>query len=111
MSDLQCAATLLLLPYDEAGRHASGLAGARIARVWTAPGDQERLAAAALAVELGVAVATSEDLDGPEPSDAALGAIADEHRGETVVVVVERGAAATEVAIDGDGTARRPWPR
>ncbi len=110
MSDLQCAATLLLVPYGKTEHHARALAGARVAHVWTASSEQARLAAAALAADLGVGVTASDDLDRGEPPAAVLGGIADEHRGETVVVVIGHGDAVVEVAIDGDGSARRPWP-
>jgi hypothetical protein len=110
MSDLQCAATLLLVPYGTADDHARALADARVAHIWTASSEEARLAAAALAADLGVGVTANGDLDQAEPSAAVLGAIADEHRGETVVVVVDHGEAVLEVAIDGDGSVRRTWP-
>lgn len=109
MSDLQCAATLLLVPYGEVPTHAQALSSARVARVWAAATDPARRAADVLAADLGVGVTTSGDLAGAEPSAEVMGEIADQHRGETVVVVVDRGDAVLEVVIDGDGLVSRRW--
>ena len=108
MSDLQCAATLLLVPYGQVESFARSLAGARIAHVWTGETETALQAAEALAAELGVGATTRSELDDPHQSDLALGDIADEHRGETVVVVVP-GGAVTEIVIDSDGWQRHAW--
>ncbi len=109
MSDLHCAATLLLVPVDQAPGVAGALTNARIAHVWAAPSPEAAGSARLVAAELGVAVTTHDDLDDPERIDLALTDIADEHRGETVVVVVGAGDAVTEVLIDSDGWGRRAW--
>jgi len=110
MSDLQCAATLLLVPSGLATDLGTALGRARVAHVWTGSAASSLAAAEAIAADLGVGVARRDDLDEPAGLDRCLAEIADEHRGETVVVVVaESGEAVVEVTVDGDGMARRPW--
>jgi hypothetical protein len=120
MSDLQCAATFLVL--GSAGAEAgSRVAGTRLAAAYAAP---EGHAVAAAAVQRsGLTVATLEP-DGTSYA-AALEGLADLHRGETVLVVLPEAAAAAladawgrqadgpdtvlEVAVDGDGWSVRIW--
>lgn len=109
MTDLHCAATLLLVPAGLAADLGPALARARVAHVWTGTAAPSLGAAEAIAGDLGVGVTERGDLDEPAALDQSLAEIADEHRGETVVVVVEGGEAVVEVAIDGDGVARRAW--
>lgn len=109
MSDLQCAATLLLVPRSETKGLAVALSGARVVHVWSAPTEAARRAAGALAADLGVGISAHAELHGPTGLDAALADIADQHRGETAVVVVDDGEAILEIAIDGDGWTRRRW--
>lgn len=109
MSDLQCAATVLLVPVDRARTLGGQLKRARIAHVWASTTPPVGRAAERLASDLGVGVSERTDLDDPEQLDLALAEIADEHRGETVVVLVPDGDAVMEIAIDGDGWVRRPW--
>ncbi len=109
MSDLQCAATLLLVPVDRAEGLAGTLTHAKVARVWTGTAEHAVRVAELAAAELGVAVTTRSELDDPEQIDLSLSDIADEHRGETVVVLAGDGDAVVEVVIDGDGWVRRPW--
>ena len=108
MSDLQCAATLLLVPAGRAEGLAETLTHAKVARVWTGTAAVAAQAAESLAAQLGVGVSTRAEMD-DERIDLALSDIADEHRGETVVVVVDHGDAIVEVAVDGDGWVRRTW--
>ena len=109
MSDLQCAATLLLVPYRDVSNLGQALSGSRVAMVWTTTIEPARQAAGVLAADLGVGVTASADIAGTDPSAAVLGEIADQHRGETVVVVLDTGDAIVEVAVDGDGLVRRRW--
>ncbi|WP_322936626.1 hypothetical protein [Nocardioides bizhenqiangii] len=108
MSDLQCAATLLLVPDGQVEDFARSLAGARIGHVWTGTSDRATGSGELLATDLGVGVTARSELDDPQQIDLALGEIADEHRGETVVVVVP-GGAVTEIVIDSDGWRRQAW--
>ncbi|HET7397246.1 MAG TPA: hypothetical protein VFJ94_01890 [Intrasporangium sp.] len=102
MSDLQCAARLLLVPPFEAS-NGGALAGSfrleRVAAVYAAAGDLE--AARQLATRLQVrARQTSGAL---EPGDDALTELADRHRGESVVVVSGGVVSPCVVLVDGDG--------
>ena len=109
MSDLHCAATLLLVPADQAPGVAVRLTAARIAHVWSGTEALTSQATEQVAAGLGVGTTTRSGLDGPEEFDTVLAEIADEHRGETVVVVVGAGDAVTEVLVDSDGWERRAW--
>lgn len=132
MSDLQCAATLLVVSGSDAdpGALAEELKGARVASLYAADGQQHP--AETLGGDLGLPVRRLGDLE----SDArgALGEVIDLHRGETVLVVVPndwlvaslpgllanvpddfgavRGApgwSPAEVAADADGWVLRRW--
>jgi hypothetical protein len=109
MSDLHCAATLLLVPVEQAPGVAGTLTTARIAHVWSGTEALTLQAAEKAAAGLGVGTTTRSELDDPEEMDTVLAEIADEHRGETVIVVVGAGDAVTEVIIDSDGLERRAW--
>jgi hypothetical protein len=137
VSDLHCAATLLLARAagDRAVTLADSLADARLALVYCSGTDGARLTAVTVAERLGVAVRVRDGLDGPADGERAaagwlraeLQGIVDEHRGETVLVVGDvladavpqlvdnprryRDAPAAgqvaEVAADADGWVRR----
>jgi phosphohistidine phosphatase SixA len=103
MSDLQCAATLLLVAHPAAdpegersltgaGREQArdlgrSLAGARVAVVYTSDLRSARDYAEAVAASTGARVAVRTDLDATRAS-GALGEIADLHRGETALVLL-----------------------
>lgn len=116
MSDLQCAATLLLVrPGSDPDAVGPELVGRRVAAVYcdaTAPAVRT---AEALAAVTGVRVVAREEL--AETATAGeLSAMADEHRGETVVVVASTGlghdgAAVVELVMDADGWAVRSLTR
>jgi broad specificity phosphatase PhoE len=113
MSDLQCAATLLLTR-DGAAAQARGLGrslrGARLAAIYTKDLSAAVQTAEIVGAETGVPVSIRQ---GPRDwSVDELESIADLHRGETVLVVSHSGAAAglllasgavLEVAVDADG--------
>jgi hypothetical protein len=119
VSDLQCAATVLVLHADDEAR--SWLAGERVALVYDgAAGDPRRDAAGgdqgdggsvqALARGLGVGARTLDvavtraQVQRREPvAVRALQELADVHRGETVVLAVAEPGPLVEVRIDGDG--------
>lgn len=118
MSDLHCAATLVVVTATDGDPEGSLdvallLSERRVARVYTGSVEPARGWADALARALGVDVVTLPDLDeGPVPSWVST--IADLHRGETVVVVTARpmpweGAAPgiTELSVDADGVVLR----
>jgi len=142
MSDLQCAATLLLT--DAGGSPALGasLVDRRLAAVYASAAPDAVRTAEDVAAVTGVGVSVSEDLREPGAEAGGevrarvareLGAIADLHRGETVLVVShtatlqtgvpplvglgeEYGAAhpvppgaVVEVAADADGWVLRSW--
>jgi hypothetical protein len=119
VSDLQCPATLLLARTGDPGQLVAALRGRNVARVYGSPGADGP--AAAVAGALGVELVLDEDLgrvvDGPldDLADArreALQAIADLHRGETVVVLLgpsTSGWEVVEVSVDGDGFVVRRW--
>jgi hypothetical protein len=109
MSDLQCAATFLLVPYGEVDALAPALAAARVAHVWTTTTAEVRAAAGRLADDLGVGVTERSELAVPSLLEPVLAELADEHRGETAVVVVDSGGAVVEVRVDGDGWSRRTY--
>ncbi|GAB2682394.1 hypothetical protein [Thalassiella azotivora] len=120
MSDLHCPATVLVVDAGALGEPAerdrvvAALAGRRVAAAYvrTAPGSGDELAAA-LASALGCP-APMRCPDGDDP----VGALADLHRGESVVLVagatrqpVEaagRGAVVVAAVVDGDGRLVHP---
>lgn len=92
MSDLQCAATLVVLAHDvdEAGawraaRTVRLLHEQRVAVVYAAPGTGP--SAELVGEQLGLPVREEPGLDGPSYREG-LAAVADLHRGETVLVVL-----------------------
>lgn len=103
MSDLQCAATLLLVPPDRIEALLPAVSGARIAHVWCDGSPEAVRAARTAAARLGVRTTERAGID------AHLDEVADEHRGETVLVVLERDEA-VELVIDGDARVRRAYP-
>lgn len=111
MSDLQCAATFVIsgvVADSEVRALAASLAGRRVAQVY---GDAaHRPAAEMVAGVLGVQAAVRDDLDPDLGGAGGLAALADLHRGETVLVLVTSPseAATVELSIDGDGWAWRP---
>ncbi len=140
MSSLQCATTLLLIP--DGGRAAgltARLTGRRVAHVWTSPHAPAAQTARLVAPGLGVGVTTRPELRerGPEEPAAdaveriggCLAEIADQHPGETVLVVSHdalrltvpqwarmdvapqrlTSAALIEVAVDADGRVCVAW--
>lgn len=101
MSDLQCAATLLLAVADSV-EDAVALARAsrdrRVAVLYTADGDPAARVARVVSERLGVPVQQKPELSGSRADDGAdspslvracLDEIADAHRGETVLVLGE----------------------
>ena len=139
MSDLQCAATLLLVPrgHEEPSRALGrALRDARLAAIYTSPRESAVCTAEVVGAETGLPVsvlAGLAGLAGPMGLRAELDAIADQHRGETVLVVSHPGAirtgvppmvglgdemaaswplagcAVVEVASDADGWVLRSW--
>ncbi|MGH3386543.1 MAG: hypothetical protein ACRDO1_18340 [Nocardioidaceae bacterium] len=111
MSDLQCAATFVIsgaVGESEARTLASSLTSRRIAQVY---GDAaHRPAAELVAGILEVQAVVRDDLDPDLGHAGGLAALADVHRGETVLVLVRRPSdpATVELSIDGDGWAWRP---
>jgi hypothetical protein len=103
MSSLQCPTTLLVAPASELDPdHLERVAQRKVARVWSEPGVVER--ADVLAGRLGVGVTVAADAG----SRQVLAEIADEHPGETVLVVTAAGSPA-EVLVDADGWVSSPW--
>lgn len=86
---LQCPARLFLVPAGAgAAARVDRLTGERVARVWAGPDPEVLRIARVLADRLGAEVVVRDGLAG----DAAvvrevLGEIADQHRGEAVLVV------------------------
>ncbi|MEE6283092.1 hypothetical protein [Georgenia sp. MJ170] len=108
MSDLQCAATVVVLgPQASSPATLAQLRERRVALVYAGPGTAAP--AAALADALGVAVRTdgAAEPDGTagRPVAAVLEELADEHRGECVVLVVAAGTLAGLVRQAGGGAA------
>ena len=108
MSDLQCAATILLTPHRDADGEGRALARslreAHLALIYTSPTPPAVQTAEVVAAETGVPVVVRDTLrdgvrrDGPDLDEEAdeqvrarmraeLETIADAHRGETVLVV------------------------
>ncbi len=136
MSDLQCAATLLLVPPGEVEpSRALGrmLRDARLAAIYTSPRGSAVRTAEVVGAETGLPVSVLAGLASATGLRAELGAIADQHRGETVLVVSQSGVirtavppmvgledevaasrplagcAVVEVASDADGWVLRSW--
>lgn len=107
MSDLQCPATLLLVPPHLVGALVPTLSGRRVAQVWSSSAPDAVSAAGPAAAALGVGATTSNDLRDPDRRHGTLTGIADQHRGETVLIVVDGGDEVVEVSIDGDGWVTR----
>jgi broad specificity phosphatase PhoE len=86
MSDLQCPVTLLLASYTEQGDElAREVSADRVCRVYSGPEEQAVQTTRAVAGHVGTEV--REEL-GTSDVVAELEAIADLHRGETVLVVL-----------------------
>lgn len=118
MSDLQCAATFLLVP---AGTAADAVGSARAVALHAAPGAADAATELARLLDLPV-----RDLPAREASPGgivrALDELADEYRGERVAVVVTAevltalrrvvlpGEGAVVVEVDADGHRWAPWP-
>jgi SAM-dependent methyltransferase len=102
-----CPARLILLPPGSRER----LAGERIARVYSSPAAEEP--AAGLAAELGAGLTVMAELESAA-ADEVVRDIADQHRGETVVVVapgLDLGIALPAVIEhEGDGWTVQPSP-
>lgn len=85
---LHCPATLLVAatPRGEEARELllESLASERVLTVVSAPGDDE---GRRLAEVLGVPLEDEPGLASADPDDSVLGAVADLHRGETVLVL------------------------
>jgi hypothetical protein len=97
VSDVHCPATLLLTDPDEQSSGLAGvLRGARVAAVYAsgAAADRAEIVAAGLGVRSSV-VAGLEAAG--ERFAEALQGIADEHRGETVLVCTDAGVVSREV--------------
>ncbi len=116
MSDLQCAATLLLIrPGTDPDAVAPELVGLRLAAVYCDATATAVRTAEALAAATGARLVVREGL--AETSTAGeLSAIADEHRGETVAVVARtalghQDAAVVELVMDADGWVVRSLTR
>ena len=89
---LHCPATLLVAPApreeDDRRRLLAALADERVLAVVTAPDDATgRL----VADELDAPLEADPGLASPSVDDAVLGAVADLHRGETVLVLTRSG--------------------
>ena len=103
MSSLQCPTTLLVAKASELDPdHLDRVARRKVARVWSEPAVVER--ADMLADRLGVGVTIAADAGSRE----VLSEIADEHPGETVLVVTVAGST-IEVVTDADGWVSTPW--
>jgi 2,3-bisphosphoglycerate-dependent phosphoglycerate mutase len=128
VSDVHCPATVLLVRHDDAGDDAAVLAeprgdltargrdrartlgasldGARVSLIYTSPIPRAVQTAGILATSTGAAIVVRDDLDAPPAGAdtgsrmrAVLDAVADEHRGETVLVLAS--ASAVRAALAG----------
>jgi hypothetical protein len=116
VSDLHCAATLLLAPYDEAaepppeGTHelAGRAARDRVSRVYGGARPQAVQTTRAAAAVVGVPAEQRPELDVETELTGELSAIADLHRGEAVMVMLP--ATLVTTALDAL-VGRRVWPR
>ena len=117
MSDLHCAATVLLVavtdPDPQSARElAQSLMSRRVARVFASSGGLAQACGAMVAAALGVDAVTLEGVEG-DPALSWVPTVADQHRGETVLVLTD-GASAwhrpgttfAELSVDADGVAR-----
>ena len=124
MSDLQCAATLLVATLadpdqEEVRELARSLLTRRVARVYTSTLKQAVASGALAADVLGVDAVTIAGLDGfsvealagrasDDPALTWVLTIADQHRGETVLVLEGVGSASlAELSVDADGLVLR----
>jgi broad specificity phosphatase PhoE len=123
VSDLQCAATLLLTEAGDGRAVGHSLGDRRIAAIYTSPHPAAVRTAEIVAAATGAGVAVHEDLR--EPLDESgtevrarvareLTALADLHRGETVLVVSHlatlRAGVLPLVGRDADYAAAHPVP-
>ncbi|MGZ4647630.1 MAG: hypothetical protein ACXVYC_15110 [Blastococcus sp.] len=118
MSDLHCAATLIVVPGAEAGPEAArelarSLARRGVARVYSSSRGAASGWGSTVAQALDVDVVTLEALD-DDPALSWVRTIADLHRGETVVVLTDRptpwddgGFGTVELSVDADGVVPR----
>ncbi len=115
MSDLFCPARVVVTPSSSAVALADALVAERVAAVLAADREQSHDAARELAARLGTSYGRL-----PEGTlRVALEAVADLHRGETVVVVTDadlaqlpgRPGAPVLVEIDADGWRTQPVSR
>jgi broad specificity phosphatase PhoE len=125
MSDLQCAATLLLVAPGETGRALDlgrSLHDVRLAVIYTSDLPAAVETAATVGAGTGAPVTVLEGLADDADVRAELEGIADLHRGETVLVVsseaasgavVPQGTGPTdgvvELTIDADGWVLHRW--
>lgn len=119
MSDLQCAATFLVVGVqsgDQVSTLADRLRHARVALTYGGPDPAAVRTAEQLAASLGTASKVTDlELTEGRLRDhdagilAALRDLADVHRGETVLLVAEHGPETgwLEVLVDGDGFSTR----
>lgn len=92
MSDLQCAATLLLVAaHSDAGDGATRLGGAvadrNVATLWSSPDPASVRTAEVVAARLGRTTSVHDGLGSTAGVADVLGEAADLHRGETVLLV------------------------
>lgn len=115
MSDLQCAATLLVTGSEglDVDRLADSLRPHHVAAVYASPLAEAERAAAVVAQRLGV---SRRALPSGGRGHETLEGVADMHRGETVLVVgdadqvpVVPAEGVAEVLVDGDGWTQRAW--
>lgn len=118
MSDLHCAATLIVVPVtdadpEEADALARSLASRRVARIYGSSHGAARGWGLAVSRALGVELVTLERVQ-EDPLLSWVPAIADLHRGETVVVLTDRptpwhgaGSGTIELSVDADGVVLR----
>ncbi|GAA3564473.1 hypothetical protein GCM10022235_36200 [Kribbella ginsengisoli] len=106
--NLMCPARLILLAPGSRER----LAGERVAAVYATPAAEQP--AAVLAEELGVPHALLPAQADGRPVEAVVGEIADQHRGETVVVIAPELDLGLELPAviehEGDGWTVQPTP-
>jgi hypothetical protein len=114
MSDLHCAATLLFLSSDDEAAVAK-LSAERVAMVYDGQHAEASKRAADLAAALHVRVVslaepvTTDGVRNQEPDTMrVLGELADQHRGETVVVVLTDTPEPFRMKVDADGIQLEP---
>jgi hypothetical protein len=109
VSDLQCAATLLLVrPGTDPEDLGPVLVGRRLVAVYSDATAPAVRTAETLAAATGVVRVVAREGLAETSTAGELSAIADEHRGETVAVVARtglgpEGAAVVELVVDADG--------